>query len=73
MHNTLILVNSITHASHGKKVLAKQGIPSNIVRNLSREPAVGCGYALSVRADALVVQGILMQAGIKVIGIMEEV
>ena len=72
MGKNLILVNSITSASKGKKLLAENGISANVVRNTFHDSSNGCGYALSVRVDALTAQSILMQGGIKVIDIIED-
>lgn len=71
MVKPVILVNSITHAMKGQKVLLSYGISSNIVRNLKNVTVRGCGYGLALRSDPLTAQNILMKEGIKVVDIVE--
>lgn len=71
MGKPVILVNSVTHAIRGQKLLSQYGISSNIVRNIAHNATRGCGFGLSVWADPLMVQNILMRGGIKVLDIVE--
>ncbi len=71
MKKPVILVNSVTHAVKGQKLLLGYGISSNIVRNIKKGNTSGCGYGLSLRSDPLEAQNILMKEGIKVLDIVE--
>ncbi len=71
MGKPVILVNSITHAVRGQKLLSQYGISSNIIQNIKHSSTRGCGYGLAVCADPLMVQTILMRGGIKTLDILE--
>ncbi len=71
MGKPVILVNSVTHAVRGQKLLSQYGISSDIVRNITHNATNGCGYGLAFRADPLMVQNILMRGGIKILDILE--
>ena len=71
MGKPVILVNSVTHAVRGQKLLSQYGISSIIVQNIRHNATRGCGYGLTFRADPLVVQNILMRGGIKILDVFE--
>lgn len=71
MKQSVILLNSVTHAVRGQQLLAAQGISSHIVRNAYHTATSGCGYGLAVGAPPQVARNILLRAGIQVVDVRE--
>lgn len=64
MENGRILVGSISYAIKAKRLLAKEGIFANLIKETDR--TTGCSYGLSFSArDAYRVSTILSAAGIR--------
>ena len=64
MENRRILVGSISYAIKAKRLLAKEGILANIVKETSHTE--GCSYGLSfAEKDAYRVSAVLAGAGIR--------
>lgn len=65
MEDRRILVGSISYAIKAKRLLAKEGILANIVKETDR--AEGCSYGLSfAERDAYLVYPLLADAGIRI-------
>ncbi len=69
----VIVLSSITYALKGQELLKNNGIYSNIVRSKAVRNLRGCGYGLSFDiALTEKAQGLLIKAGIPIIGSVEE-
>lgn len=63
MRNTKILIGSISYAIKAKRLLAREGITANVVKETDKTE--GCSYGLSFAdRDAYRVSAILSSAGI---------
>jgi len=64
-----IFFGSINWAIQAQKLLAKQGIPSNMRKISNIGSGGGCGYGLDLRGNANSALRLLEDAGIKYIGV----
>ena len=67
MENERILVGSISYAIKAKRLLAKEGIASNLIKDSTHTS--GCSYGLSFDPrDAFRISAVLSEAGIRTKG-----
>ena len=65
-------ISSVTHAYRGQRLLESRGIPAAVQRDSRFASARGCGYQIRVRnQDPGAVRSLLVQSGIRVLGIKD--
>ncbi|MDR2909637.1 MAG: DUF3343 domain-containing protein [Oscillospiraceae bacterium] len=65
-----ILVNSLTTAIRGQKLLGARGIYSTVKKVTNNPYLGGCGYGLEVQGDTRSALSILEGGGIRVIAVV---
>lgn len=68
MKKTLLMVSSVTYAIKARDLLTSHGYRSYIETTPGHLDKVGCGYSVSVTADADNAERLLIENGIKVLG-----
>ena len=65
-------ISSVTHAYRGQRILAQNGIPSNVQRDSRFSSNRGCGYQIRVKhQNPTAIRDLLLQSGIRVLGIKD--
>lgn len=65
-------VSSITNAQRGQKLLATKGISSRIEKIQSPRFGDGCGYTIVVATTNGAVEKILIEGGIRIVGVEQK-
>ena len=64
-NETVIPLQSLTHAMKAKKLLGERGIPSTVIKPDARKSEKGCGYGIAVNTHrAETVRHLLKENGI---------
>ncbi len=71
MAKQLIMLRSITYAYKARDYLSRRGITAHIQRTPAAYSKCGCGYSVWTKQDPEMIQAMLGQVGIKVVGIAE--
>jgi len=67
----LIMLRSITYAYKARDYLSRRGITAHIQRTPAAYSKCGCGYSIWTKQEPEMIQAMLGQVGIKVVGIAE--
>lgn len=69
----IMVLSSVTYAMKARDLLSAQGIRSELTRSSAIRKVRGCGYGLRIRTqDKERALGILLQAGINILGMTTE-
>lgn len=69
----IIVLSSVTYALKAQEILKNNGIYANITRSRAVKSIRGCGYGISFdNALTEKAQGLLINAGVPIIGSIEE-
>ncbi|MCI8501411.1 MAG: DUF3343 domain-containing protein [Oscillospiraceae bacterium] len=71
MAKQLIMLRSITYAYKARDYLSRRGITAHIQRTPAAYSKCGCGYSIWTKQEPEMIQAMLGQVGIKVVGIAE--
>ncbi len=71
--NWILVLSSVTYALKAQELLGKRQIRSSLTRSAAIRKVRGCGYGLRVSAgDRLRAEQLLREAGIRVLGTVED-
>ena len=65
------MLRSITYAYKARDYLSRRGITAHIQRTPAAYSKCGCGYSIWTKQEPEMIQAMLGQVGIKVVGIAE--
>lgn len=69
MDKVFFKVSSITNAQRGQKILTSNGIPAQIQKIQNPHSGDGCGYTILVNSGAAKAEKLLIQNGIRIVGV----
>ena len=72
MKRYIITTGTVTYAIKGRDLLRRKGFNVKIERITSGKGSAGCGYSIIIDGDINAAEGLLRQAGVKILEINAE-
>lgn len=72
MKRYIITTGTVTYAIKGRDLLRRKGFNVKIERMTSGKGSAGCGYSIIIDGDINAAEGLLRQAGVKILEINAE-
>lgn len=72
MKRYIITTGTVTYAIKGRDLLRRKGFNVKIERITSGKGSAGCGYSIITDGDINAAEGLLRQAGVKILEINSE-
>ena len=72
MKRYIITTGTVTYAIKGRDLLRRKGFNVKIERRTSGKGSAGCGYSIITDGDINAAEGLLRQAGVKILEINAE-